>query len=53
MILPFKGVSPSIDNSGYISPGVFVIGDVTVGPESSIWFGTLVRADLHCQIFYL
>jgi carbonic anhydrase/acetyltransferase-like protein (isoleucine patch superfamily) len=53
MILPFKGVWPSIDNSAYISPGVFVIGDVVIGPESSIWLGTLMRADLHCQIFDL
>jgi carbonic anhydrase/acetyltransferase-like protein (isoleucine patch superfamily) len=47
MNLPFKGVEPTVDPSVYVAPGAFIIGDVVIGPESSIWFGTVVRADVH------
>ncbi|HDN79969.1 MAG: gamma carbonic anhydrase family protein [Chloroflexi bacterium] len=35
-----------IDPSAFIAPGAIIIGDVTVGPESSIWFGTVIRGDI-------
>ncbi len=47
MILPFGSVSPTVDPSAWIAPGACVIGDVHVGPRSSIWFGTIVRGDVH------
>ena len=47
MNFSFKGVQPVIDPSVYVAPGAFIIGDVLIGPESSIWFGTVVRADVH------
>jgi len=53
MNLSFKGIQPVIDCSAYVAPGAVIIGDVVIGPESSIRFGTTVRADLHCQIFDL
>lgn len=31
--------------SAFIAPGVTVLGDVTIGEESSIWFGAVVRGD--------
>jgi carbonic anhydrase/acetyltransferase-like protein (isoleucine patch superfamily) len=36
---------PSIDPSAYIHPDAVLIGDVTVGPESSVWPGAVLRAD--------
>ncbi|MCG6917400.1 MAG: gamma carbonic anhydrase family protein [Deltaproteobacteria bacterium] len=47
MNLPFNGAEPVIDPSVYVAPGAFIIGDVVIGPQSSIWFGTVVRADVH------
>lgn len=47
MNLSFKGVQPVIDPSVYVAPGAVIIGDVVIGPQSSIWFGTVVRADVH------
>ncbi|MGD8531046.1 MAG: gamma carbonic anhydrase family protein [Syntrophobacterales bacterium] len=47
MNLSFKGVQPTIDPTVYVAPGAVIIGDVVIGPESSIWFGTIVRADVH------
>lgn len=46
LILPFKGMYPQIDPSAYIAPGVTIIGDVVVGPESSIWPACALRGDL-------
>lgn len=45
IIIPFEGISPRIDPSAFIAPTAVLIGDVEVGPESSIWFGAVLRAD--------
>ena len=45
--LDFLNSEPSIDPSAYISPGVHVIGDVTIGEQSSVWFGSVLRADIN------
>ena len=47
MIYDFNGKSPDIDKTSYISPSVDVIGDVSIGKDSSIWFGSVLRADMH------
>ena len=47
MIYDFNGKSPDIDKTSYISPSVDVIGDVSIGEDSSIWFGSVVRGDMH------
>lgn len=36
---------PKIDESVFIAPGARVVGDVTVGKESSIWFNAVLRGD--------
>lgn len=38
-------VSPSIDPSAYVHPDAVIIGDVTIGAESSIWPGAVLRGD--------
>src|SRR5574342_517288 len=30
-----------------IAPGAVVVGDVEIGPESSLWYGSVVRGDVH------
>lgn len=40
--------TPVIEPSAYVAPGVTLIGAVTVGARSSIWYQTVVRADLNC-----
>ena len=47
MIKKFKGKSPVIPDSCYISESVDLIGDVTLGENVSLWFGTVVRGDMH------
>jgi carbonic anhydrase/acetyltransferase-like protein (isoleucine patch superfamily) len=47
VILPFKGVVPQIAATAFVAPTASVIGDVVIGAGSSIWFGTVVRGDVH------
>jgi len=46
MLIPYKQIEPSLDESVYLAPGACVIGDVKVGRCSSIWFGAVVRGDV-------
>jgi len=46
IILPYLGAWPEIDESAFIAPGAVVIGNVTIGAESSIWFNTTLRGDI-------
>ncbi len=36
---------PSIDPAAFVHPDAVIIGDVTVGPESTIWPGAVLRGD--------
>ncbi len=47
IILPYRGIMPKIDPKAFIAPGAVVIGDVEIGPESSIWFGCVIRGDVN------
>lgn len=46
MILSLGGGSPSCDPTSWVAPGVVLAGAVTLGPDVSVWYGTVVRADL-------
>ncbi|HZV77136.1 MAG TPA: gamma carbonic anhydrase family protein [Candidatus Babeliales bacterium] len=45
MIIEYRGKRPKIDPSAFVAPSAVLIGDVEVGPQSSIWFGTVLRGD--------
>ncbi|GEO36229.1 carbonic anhydrase/acetyltransferase-like protein (isoleucine patch superfamily) [Skermanella aerolata] len=47
LILPHHGKSPIIHDSAFIADTAVVIGDVEIGADSSIWFGTVVRGDVN------
>ena len=47
LILPHHGKSPIIYDSAFIADTAVVIGDVEIGADSSIWFGTVVRGDVN------
>jgi len=49
IIKSFNGKSPKIHESVYISENVSIIGDVEIGENSSVWFGTVIRGDV-CNI---
>jgi carbonic anhydrase/acetyltransferase-like protein (isoleucine patch superfamily) len=41
--LPFG--APKIDDEAFVAPTAVVVGAVTMGAESSIWYGAVARAD--------
>ena len=47
MIRPFHGVQPQIHPTAFIEESAHIIGDVHIGEESSVWFNTVVRGDVH------
>ena len=44
-ILPYKGIWPKIAEDVFVAEGAVVIGDVTIGEGSSIWYNVVVRGD--------
>lgn len=46
MIYPYKDKEPNIDPSVFIADHVTITGDVTIGEDTSIWFGTVIRGDV-------
>ena len=45
MLYNFKDKSPKVHESNFIAESSAVIGDVTLGEEVSVWFGTVIRGD--------
>ncbi len=46
-ILPHHGKTPQIPSSVFIAPSADIIGEVTIGEESSVWFQVVIRGDVH------
>ena len=46
MQIAYKDTLPKIHPSAFIAPGAMIIGAVTIGAESSIWFNCVLRGDL-------
>ncbi|HWV36120.1 MAG TPA: gamma carbonic anhydrase family protein [Thermomicrobiales bacterium] len=46
IILPFDGSWPEIADDAFIAPGAVLVGNVTVGSQSSVWFNTTIRGDI-------
>lgn len=44
-LLPYKGRWPTLAGQVFVAPGAQIIGDVTVGQGSGIWFNAVVRGD--------
>ncbi len=47
MIRKHHGIIPSIHSDAFIAESAVLIGDVTVGKDSSIWFGVVLRGDIN------
>lgn len=45
--MKFKEYEPKIGKNSWIAPSADVIGRVDIGEDCSIWFGAVVRADVH------
>jgi carbonic anhydrase/acetyltransferase-like protein (isoleucine patch superfamily) len=45
-IIPIHGKTPRIHDSAFIAPGCVIVGDVEIGPDSSVWYNCVLRADV-------
>lgn len=45
-LIPIHGKAPHIHDSAFIAPGCVIIGDVTIGADSSVWYNCVLRADV-------
>ena len=45
MFIEYRGKTPKVHPSAFVAPTAVLIGDVEIGEESSVWFGTVIRAD--------
>lgn len=46
MLLPYKRIMPSVQEQVYIAEGAKIIGDVSLGRQSTVWFNAVLRGDL-------
>ena len=45
IIVPFSGNSPAAPDSAWLAPNATLIGAVTLGDRSSVFYGAVLRAD--------
>ena len=45
-LIPIHGKAPRIHDSAFIAPGCRIIGDVEIGPDVSVWYNCVLRADV-------
>ena len=46
-IFPYNGIYPKLHDSVFLAPGAKIIGDVEIGENSSVWYNTVIRGDVH------
>ena len=47
MLRPHKGIQPRVAADAYVDASAQVVGDVDIGPESSIWMNVVIRGDVN------
>ncbi len=43
----YLGRSPEISAAAFVAPNAIVVGDVTLGARSSVWYGCVLRGDIN------
>lgn len=46
-LFPYIDYFPKIHGSVFLASGVKIIGDVSIGEHSSVWYNTVIRGDVH------
>lgn len=45
-LVPFRATWPTMGEAAFVADTARVIGDVTLGPHTSVWYGAVVRGDV-------
>lgn len=46
-LYPYKDTFPKLHPSVFLADGCKIIGDVAIGKDSSVWYNTVIRGDVH------
>jgi carbonic anhydrase/acetyltransferase-like protein (isoleucine patch superfamily) len=44
-LLPFEGSVPEVADDAWVAPGAVLVGQVSLGSRSSVWYGAVLRGD--------
>ncbi len=47
IILPYRGITPTIAPDAFIAETAVIIGDVEIGAGTSVWYGCVLRGDVN------
>ena len=47
VILPVKGIMPTMGANCFIAPNATIVGDVIMGNDCSVWFNAVIRGDVN------
>ncbi len=47
LVLSYNGILPKLGRDVFVAPGTIIVGNVEIGDEASLWYNTVVRADVH------
>jgi carbonic anhydrase/acetyltransferase-like protein (isoleucine patch superfamily) len=47
LLLPYEGRMPRLHPGAWVAPGATLVGDVELGADSSVWYGCVLRGDVH------
>jgi carbonic anhydrase/acetyltransferase-like protein (isoleucine patch superfamily) len=45
LLVPFGGIHPSVSDTAFVAPNATLIGAVTIGENSSVFYGSVLRGD--------
>ena len=49
----FKGIKPKISKSAFVHESAVIIGDVSIGDNSSIWPNCVIRGDVQKSLLVI
>lgn len=47
IIKPLRGITPTIGEDCFLAENAVIIGDTTLGNNCSVWYGAVLRGDVH------
>jgi carbonic anhydrase/acetyltransferase-like protein (isoleucine patch superfamily) len=47
MIKSFQNIAPKIHETAFIAEDSVIIGDVEIGEQASVWYGSIIRGDVN------
>ena len=47
VIAPYNNIHPKIASTAFVADDATIIGDVEIGEDASVWFGSVIRGDVN------